>query len=230
MQNPTQRQIRQTCNNRQGCARGGFARWLRFALCACCFVGAAVFADDGELLLRKFWSQTPGARAEFRQRVYDSDGELLSSGGGKLWFARGGKFRVEYQSPEELLLVSNGETFWSYEKDLQQVLVRPLSSLGGGFLAALSAGEWKELPRHYILAADGADDNLHWESAKSRDPEDAIRRIRFGFDGGGSLRQLQMHDAFGGVVQITMRNLTIGAADGIFVFVPPPGAEVISDR
>ena len=104
MQNPTQRQIRQTCNNRQGCARGGFARWLRFALCACCFVGAAVFADDGELLLRKFWSQTPGARAEFRQRVYDSDGELLSSGGGKLWFARGGKFRVEYQSPEELLL------------------------------------------------------------------------------------------------------------------------------
>ncbi len=204
---------------------------LPLLLClSCAFVYAADDDDDGAALLRAFWTQTPSAQAQFRQRVYDDDGELLSDGGGRLWFARGGKFRVEYQSPEELLIVSNGESFWSYEKDLRQVVVRPLSSLGGGFLAALSAGEWQALPRLYDLSAGGAEDGMRWVVAQSKDKEDAVRRILFGFDDGGALQQLKMHDAFGGMVRVDIIGLSPGAADDIFDFVPPPDAEIIRDQ
>lgn len=219
-----------------------FVRRLFLLLCAVCafgFGGAAVAADDdndnnnggdGVLLLRKFWSQTPAASVAFRQRVYDDDGELLSDGGGKFWFARGGRFRVEYQSPDELLLVSNGESFWSYEKDLQQVVVRPLASLGGGFLAALSAGEWRALLQLYNLSDGDVVDDMHRVLAQSRNDEDSVRNIVFWFDGGGGLRRLDMLDAFGGIVKVDIRALSIGADDDAFVFVPPPDAEVISDR
>lgn len=211
----------------------------RLLLCLVCFFafGVAAAADDnngdggdgGAALLRKFWTQTPSARAQFRQLVFDDGGEVLSDGGGRFWFARGGRFRVEYQQPDELLLVSDGESFWSYEKDLRQVVVRPLATLGGGFLAALSAGEWDTLLRLYVLSDGGADGDMQWVAAKSKNSEDTVRHILFGFDDGGALRQLKMRDAFGGRVRVDIIGLTFGAADEFFVFTPPPDAEIISD-
>lgn len=180
--------------------------------------------------MRGFWTQTPNAEAQFKQTVLDSDGETLSESGGRLWFARGGKFRVEYDAPEQLLLVSDGESFWSYEADLKQALVRPLSSLGGGFLAALSASEWGELPEHYKLSAADAGEGLRWVTATTRASEDSVREIRFGFDDGGELRKLNMRDSFGGEVRIEIANWTRGASESRFVFAPPPGTEVVADE
>ena len=180
--------------------------------------------------MREFWTQTPNAEAQFKQTVLDSDGETLSESGGRLWFARGGKFRVEYDAPEQLLLVSDGESFWSYEADLKQALVRPLSSLSGGFLAALSASEWGELPEHYTLSAADAGEGLRWVTATTRAAEDSVREIRFGFDNGGELRKLNMRDSFGGEVRIEIANWTRGASESRFVFAPPPGTEVVADE
>lgn len=237
-------QITMTARRRQQ-SGGGF--WLSrlfmvwlvgfVGLCGFVVIGAAAAedvsgkaGDDGASLLQAFWAKTPSAMVEFRQEVFDEDGESLSDGGGILWFARGGRFRVQYQSPDELLLVSDGESFWSYEKDLRQVVVRPLSSLGGGFLAALTAGEWQKLRQLYdISAEESAADGMQKITARSRDKQDAVRRIVFIF-GGGDLRHLVMHDAFGGRVRVDITSLTAGADDELFTFTPPPDAEIISDQ
>ncbi len=162
----------------------------------------------------------------------DTEGEIFSQISGKLWFARGGRFRAEYAPPEPLLVVSDGETLWTYEPELNQAIVRPLATIGGSFLLALSAAEWGELRRNYRFAAALSEDDegIRWVQAESRAQQSSVRAIRFGFAKNNQLQKLQMQDAFGGTVQIQINEFTKGADDSVFVFAPPPGTDIVSDQ
>ena len=188
-------------------------------------------ADDGITYFDRFLKSTPAALMEFRQVAFDANGRLLSEGVGRLWFSQPWKYRLEYDAPDHFLLISDGETVWEYDQDLQQVIIRPFSSEGlSGIFAALSAGDLDVVREHYTLYS-GIGGDLRWAGADAISSDNSVRRVRLGFDGTlGDLKQVEIIDAFDGVVRMDIYHLEKGAEDTLFHFTPPPGVDVVYER
>ena len=67
-------------------------------------------------------------QATFHQTAHDDRGQLIQESEGKVWVSRGNKFRIETYSPFLQIIVSDGTNFWTYDADLEQVVVKPLVS------------------------------------------------------------------------------------------------------
>ena len=102
---------------------------------------------------RQFASQVKSAKGEFTQSQVFRNGkrEQLQ---GQFTFARPGKFRWLYSKPYEQILVSDGEKFYLYDKDLEQVTVRKLGDAIGASPAAILFGN-NDFEKHYKLSEEG---------------------------------------------------------------------------
>ncbi|MDM5147408.1 outer membrane lipoprotein chaperone LolA [Candidatus Persebacteraceae bacterium Df01] len=190
-------------------------------------ISQVVQAADGLVLLRDFLRETPSARLDFHQTALDEKGNVLTESGGRLWYERPAKFRMEYDKPEELLLVSDGETAWIYEPDLQQATTQPAATLIGDsvLFGVLSGGDWEALQTDYVLTA-GLGGDWRWAIAEAKDDSQTVRRWRLAFSANdGQLRQVEITDSFGGIARLDVLSLTQESA--VFTFTPPPGVDVV---
>lgn len=74
--------------------------------------------------------------ADFTQSVKQDD-KLVQQSAGTLQLKKPLKFRWDYQSPEPMQLVSDGEKFYHYDVDLAQVTVKPTAEIAGSALTTL---------------------------------------------------------------------------------------------
>ena len=91
--------------------------------------------------LKAYLTNAHAARGEFSQTVIARAGRKPQQSSGTFAFQRPGKFRWTYEKPYAQLLVSDGEKFWSYDQDLNQVSVKKIGEALGATPAALLAGE-----------------------------------------------------------------------------------------
>jgi len=177
-----------------------------------------------------FISGTRSAQAEFTQEVRDRNGKRIQSASGTLQFVRPGKFRWEYRKPYEQLIVGDGEKFWLYDADLEQVTVRKLDAALGSSPAALLSGN-NEIERNFVLTESGAKDGLSWLSAKPKRSETNFVAIRMGFNGRSELVAMELDDAFGNttVLRFTRLQRNSSFAPSLFKFIPPKGADVLGE-
>ena len=189
----------------------------------------------GVELLREFLQNTPTAQITLTRLALNSDGETISEAPARILLARPDKFRLEHQGDEALLIVSDGETVWTYEPDLAQAIRRPRESAGGMGALAILAGEAPEA--HFQLSAPpAADENgVRWVSAAPRvdsDESDGVGlTVRAGFGADGELSELQLRDAFGGVVKLIVLGLTrTPPLDSDFEFIPPEGTAIVAEH
>jgi len=180
--------------------------------------------------LKSFISSTRTAQAEFTQTVRDKNGRTLQSSSGTMQFVRPGKFRWEYRKPYEQLIVGDGEKFWLYDADLQQVTVRKLDAALGSSPAALLSGN-NEIERDFTLEDAGAKDGLQWLNAKPKNSETNFSAIRMGFNAQSELVAMELNDAFGNITVLRFSRLQRNPqlAPSLFKFTPPPGADVLGE-
>ena len=114
--------------------------------------------------LKSFIAATHSAQANFTQQVLDQNGKKIQSASGTMQFQRPGKFRWSYQKPYEQLIVGDGEKFWLYDVDLNQVTVKKLDAALGSSPAALLSGS-NEIERDFSLKEGGAKEGLEWLQA-----------------------------------------------------------------
>jgi chaperone LolA len=180
--------------------------------------------------LKAFISGTRSAQAEFTQTVLDSKGHKMQTASGTMQFVRPGKFRWEYRTPYEQLIVGDGEKFWLYDADLEQVTVRKLDAALGSSPAALLSGN-NEIERDFVLEEAGEQYALTWLIAKPRNTESTFSAIRMGFNAQSELAAMELNDAFGNTTILRFsqlrRNPQLAAA--LFRFVPPQGADVLGE-
>jgi outer membrane lipoprotein carrier protein len=191
--------------------------------------------------LRHFIASTRSAEGEFQQIVIGESGRQPQQSTGKFAFSRPGKFRWEYEQPYPQLLVGDGKRLWSWDRDLNQVTVRPLGNALGATPAAILFGEGK-IDRDFDLsegAASGADEaepKLAWVEARPRQVANAetggagFQLIRFGFDG-ERLHRMVLHDNFGQTTTVAFSHLRLNPRldPGMFHFEPPSGADILGD-
>jgi outer membrane lipoprotein carrier protein len=185
--------------------------------------------------LRQFISSARGAEGEFRQTVESRPGQPAQEASGKFSFSRPGKFRWEYDLPYPQLLVADGKQLWSWDRDLRQVMVRPLGNALGATPAGILFGQG-ELERDFILnEGTGYNKNLTWVEARPRPgAEEAtssgFQLFRFAFEG-KRLQRLTMLDNFGQSTTIEFINIRINPsfAPNHFHFEPPAGVDILGD-
>ena len=202
---------------------------LAAAALAFCLAVALADPRDGAELLDDFLKRTPHAKIIFRQTSLDNSGRELSANDGYFWYKRPNLFRMEYAPPQQLLMVSDGETTWTYEEDLNQVLENSARlTEDSALLAVLSSGSLAALDGKYILSY-GVGGKWRWATAEARDPDQIIRLLRLGFSAAdGELQRVELTDAFGGVARLDIASIERGEMeDSIFIFAPPPNAEVV---
>lgn len=80
-------------------------------------------AEDASAELMQQLARISSYTANYQQKVYDIQQQLLQEGKGQLALKQGARFRFESTEPEPSLLVSDGKTLWVYNELLEQVSI-----------------------------------------------------------------------------------------------------------
>ncbi len=200
--------------------------------CALTIIGLLASGTAGAAsieTLKSFLQQTSSGRAHFAQIVVDKNMKQLQQATGVMEFARPGKFRWEYDKPYEQTIDGDGSKLWIYDKDLNQVTVRRLDQALGNSPAALLSGS-NEIEKSYDLTNLGNQEGLDWIEAVPKAKENSFERVRLGF-GTNGLEAMELHDQFGQttVIKFTALERNPEFSPRTFRFVPPKGADVISE-
>ena len=179
--------------------------------------------------LRGFVEGTKSGRADFVQTVASKSGRKPQNAAGSMMFSRPGKFRWTYDRPYYQLIVGDGEKLWVYDRDLNQVSVRKLSTALGSSPAALLAGD-NALEKNFDLKEGGTVDGIEWVDAQPKSQDSGFQHLRIGFVG-DALRAMELTDSFGQVTTIAFekfeRNPQLPAS--LFRFTPPAGADILGE-
>ncbi len=187
-------------------------------------------ADDGVAALNLFYRDVQSMRADFKQYQTDDAGKVLGESRGVLMIQRPGKLRLEYTKPYEQLYISDGKKLWNYDKDLAQVIVKPLDQGMGDTPMLLLMGKQNLEQRFTVRPMPGKQDkNLSWVELIPKEVEAIFAVIRIAFAEGGELRIMQLEDRLGNNTFIQFHNIQKNISHGFrtFRFTPPEGVDVI---
>lgn len=192
-------------------------------------VPVAVAAESTPL--DAFLSGLKTLRASFSQTLVDSGGRVVDRAAGALVVQRPGKFRWETKSQGgsggEQLLVADGKNVWFFDRELEQVTVKPADAALSATPAMLlsSVGDVRE---RFTVASVGERDGLEWVLVQPRAAEADFRRALLGFGKGGLARMI-VDDKLGQTATIVFEGLTRNGAvspDEVR-FSVPAGVDVI---
>ncbi len=180
--------------------------------------------------LKTFIAATHSAQANFTQEVQDKKGKRIQSASGVMMFVRPGKFRWVYQKPYEQLIVGDGNKFWMYDVDLNQVTVKKLDAALGSSPAALLSGN-NEIESGFVLKDIEERNGLEWLQATPKSSETTFEKILMAFNNKSELAVMELHDAFGHRTVLRFSELKNNPplANQLFKFVPPKGADVLGE-
>lgn len=179
--------------------------------------------------VQRYFQSLQSLRADFIQRVYDERGQVTQTSSGRMLMRKPGKFRWDYRTPAEQIIVADGERLWTYDVDLAQVTVRKLDQALGSTPLALLSGV-APIEDTFTVGGVRRQDGLDWYELTPKQPQPEFRLLRVAFKG-GLLVSLELEDSFGQRTRLDFqkleRNPTVDPA--LMKFVPPAGVDVVGD-
>jgi outer membrane lipoprotein carrier protein len=168
-------------------------------------------------------------RTEFSQTVTDGRGEQVQKAEGKLVIVRPGKFRWELTpagNPSAQLMIADGKNLWFYDRDLEQVSVKPATVLTATPASLLSgAGDVRAL---FTVSMAGRRDGFDWVKVVPKTGDADFREAQLAFTR-GELKRMVLKDKLGQTVRLDFltgsRNVPV--PDTEVQFSPPAGADLI---
>ena len=192
--------------------------------------------------LRQFLQLSNTGRAQFTQVVSSpakaDQAPRRKTSSGTFEFQKPQQFRFAYQKPFVQTMVSDGQSLWLYDADLNQVTVRKQSQLLGQTPVALiaSSGDLKALQAEFNLIAEPDSEGLQWVKATPKQSEGAVQFIRVGLKpaSGASLNvpalaALEIVDGLGQTSRLNFQNFeaNVKLSPETFQFKAPAGVQVI---
>ena len=198
--------------------------------------GASVSAAETTSLDR-FLEGLKTLRATFTQTLVDSSGRVVDRAAGSLIVQRPGKFRWETRpqaagggkedTTAVQLLVADGKNVWFFDRELEQVTVKPADAALSATPAMLLSGAGN-VRDNFTVAPAGTRDGLEWVLVEPKGAEADFRRALLGFGESGLARMI-VDDKLGQTATIEFGGLARnGAVKAEEVsFSPPAGVDVI---
>ncbi|MGS2716667.1 outer membrane lipoprotein chaperone LolA [Eionea flava] len=200
-------------------------------------LGFKVYADDAGELTSKLALLTTFS-GEFQQTLVDDEEQVLQASKGIFSLKRPGYFYWETTAPFPQLLVSDLNTIWLYDPDLEQVSVKPYDEKISQTPALLLSGDVNKVSDAYRVEKLNVDAQTNSEVFSDnpvtvfalfpKQPQTLFTQLLVEFTG-DQLASMQLHDSLG---QVTTFAFSQGVynqaiANEQFTFTPPDGVDVI---
>jgi outer membrane lipoprotein carrier protein len=180
--------------------------------------------------VQRYFQNLQSLRADFIQRVFDEQARVMQTSSGQMLMQKPGKFRWDYRTPAEQIIVADGERLWAYDVDLAQVTVRKLDQALSSTPLALLSGV-APIEETFTVGGVRNRDGLDWYELTPKQPQPEFRLLRVAFRG-ETLASLELEDSFGQRTRLDFqkleRNPTLDPAR--LKFTPPPGVDVVGDQ
>ena len=207
---------------------------------------AAAPASGVPTPLDKYLDGLHTLRTTFLQTLADPHGREIDRASGTLIVQRPGKFSWDIHpqpvsdgasgtsaanagsgSGAGQLMVCDGTNLWFYDRDLQQVTVKPVDAALSATPAMLLSGA-VDVRRNFTISRVGEREGLDWVLVEPAGAQADFRRALFGFEH-GELRRMILEDKLDQTATIIFekieRNGPVRPAE--VSFRPPAGADVI---
>jgi outer membrane lipoprotein carrier protein len=187
-------------------------------------------ATSGTTPLDQYLKGLTTLRLDFAQTLTDSRGKIVQKANGVLTVVRPGRFRWELTpvggaGPQ--LMVADGKNLWFYDRDLEQVSVRPAGAALTATPAALLSST-SDLRTVFRIAGSGRRDGFDWVVVTPLRADADFREARLGFSR-GELKRMVLKDKLGQTATLAFdraaRNAAVAPSE--VSFTPPPGADLI---
>ena len=188
---------------------------------------AATAAQQLTIQLGKYHSLS----ADFVQYLLDASGTRLQETTGSMLLSQPNRFFWQTEDPFAQTIVSNGESVWIYDPDLEQVTLQLLDTRTTATPALLLSGDNQAIGEQFNVRMKDNNDGLQQFELRPKDSESLYTYIRLYFLH-GDLQQMQLVDSLDQKTAMHFSNLvanpTINA--GRFEFRVPEGSDVIDMR
>lgn len=204
--------------------------WLGAALPGAAVAQEVAAPGRAPELLRAFLAETVTFEASFSQVLLEADSAHTQVSTGRFYLHRPQRFRWDYREPVTQLVVADGEHLWLYDPDLEQVTVRRLDDGLASTPAMLLSGDGS-LDDTFRIGAAYQEDGFDWVELVPLGDSADFAGVRVGFVA-ERLAAMELVDALGQTTVIRFDDVVVnGPLDAaLFQFVPPPGADVLSDQ
>lgn len=197
------------------------------ALAACGGLSPATAHADAAVALRSFLSDAQTMSAAFEQTLFDETGAAAQASAGRFYVKRPGRFRWDYESPAEQVVVSDGTSLWMYDVDLGQATVRPIDQSLSGTPAILLSGRGS-LDENFRIVASYDRDGLEWVDLAPLEASPEFESLSIGLDG-TVVSCIEVVDSLGQLSRLEFSDFQRDPPleDELFRFDPPAGVDVI---
>ena len=195
-------------------------------------------ADEGVTQFKEFIANVKNAEGEFSQQQIrppksgEAQPKVLRKSQGRFVFQRPGKFIWETTKPFEQKVIADGQRLLLWDKDLNQLTIRPAGKSLSASPAAILFGQIA-IDERFELIPGGEKGGMYWLELKPKADKSAgdmpYSRVGVGMANGLPVG-LELHDNFGTITLINLSKIRINSNLGaeVFKFNPPPGADVLN--
>jgi len=200
-------------------------------LCLLCWVPHAVLASAALDRLENFFSQDETYFAEFHQVVLDEGLHVVEESFGLMWLSRPHSFRWEYREPFVQTIVSDGQSVWIYDAELEQTTISNFDDTVDRSALQIVSG-LANIEQDYDLEDLGLQGKLAWVKITPLDDADSqFLTMRMGFDQ-DSLRVIEITDLLQYTTRLQLIDVVINSDfdERTFQFEIPQGVDLIDSR
>lgn len=176
--------------------------------------------------LKQKLSEWNGFSAQFSQKTYSFDGELVQEGEGQILLTKPDLFKWHTQRPDEMLIQSDGETIWVLNPLLESVTLYSVSQFEDTTPLTLLATDDDKVWENYQVVIEGSKYRLVSQVAES-----SIEYFELSFDQ-AALSGFVIVDRQGQRSEFNLANFKALESEEKqnFVFQIPPDVDVDDQR
>ena len=202
---------------------------MRFfsAIALLCVLASNALADDiAKLDLIERLEAYQTITANFEQRTYRDNNLAVEQSTGRLQIEKPMKFSWIVSKPFEQQVISDGDTLWVYDPDLEQATYQPIASSVEQSPAMILAQPRRALAEKYDVRLATSDD-LNVYRLTPRDPESVFEELTLLFEK-DVIQELRIKDSLGQETVVTLSDVQYDPPidPEIFNFTPPPGTDL----
>ncbi len=196
-----------------------------------------------ERLQQKYESIT-SLSFHFSQKTESALGGRPQAGSGEAYFLRNnenGKMRWNYFTPDQQVLISDGETFSMYFSTLKQMIIAPASSMESQIAYSFFTGS-ADITKDFLVfipdetvAIDDQNDSFNVIKLVPKEVQSQIKDIHLWVTDKSLIQRMEIRDHFDTLTILNLSNIQINTLDSLpdnekqalFSFTPPEHTEII---
>ena len=187
-------------------------------------------AGQWPAVLEQFLDGTESFSAQFEQEIWTDDQQLVEMASGSVALLRPNRFRWQYETPYEQLIVADGKSLWMYDVEIEQVTRSDIDDADVASPAMLLGGDGAVRDSFTVVDTDD-DEGVFWVSLAPTQSSAEFSLVRMGFSG-PDLTALEFIDGLNQTTVIRFldvrTNVTLAAE--LFEFKIPRGVHVLGGR